>query len=115
MTSRVRDPLTALEVALEQQRASILSGAFDTLGEIEAAIQSAMSGLSAAAIAGANMDRLAAIKARAAHQGRLLQAALRGVQDARDARQSGKGFTSYDRQGRAGQIGTPRPRFERRS
>jgi len=37
------------------------------------------------------------------------------VQDARGARQTGRAFTSYDSTGRAGQIGTPRPRFERRS
>ena len=115
MTLLARDPLTALEAALDRQRAGILSGAFDSLAEIEAAIQTAMSALRAAPPAPANMPRLAAIKAQAAHQGRLFQAALRGVQDARGARQTGKGFTSYDSQGRAGQIGTARPRFERRS
>jgi hypothetical protein len=114
MTLLARDPLAALEAALDRQRSSILSGAFDTLAEIEAAIQAAMSALRTFPTAPANMHRLSTIKAQAAHQGRLLQAALRGVQDARGARTTGKAFTSYDSAGRAGQIGTPRPRFERR-
>jgi len=115
MTLLARDPLTALEAALERQRASILSGAFDSLAEIEAAIQAAIAALRSFPMGRANMHRLSAVKAQAAHQGRLLQAALRGVQDARGARQTGRAFTSYDSTGRAGQIGTPRPRFERRS
>jgi len=115
MSLVARDPLTALEAALDRQRDSILSGAFDTLAEIEAAIQAAMQALPAFPATPVNMQRLSAIRAQAAHQGRLLQAALRGVQDARGTRTKGKSFTSYDSAGRAGQIGAPRPRFERRS
>ena len=115
MTLLARDPLAALEAALERQRASILSGAFEGVAEVEAAIQAAMSALPGFPMGRANLHRFSAIKAQAAHQGRLLQAALKGMQDARGARQAGRAFTSYDSTGRAGQIGTPRPRFERRS
>lgn len=109
------DPLGALEAALDDQKSSILSGAFDRLEGIEARIEAALAVLTSHKPDRRVMARLDRIKARAARQGRLLQAALRGVQDARQARQAGRGFTSYDSQGRAGQIGSPRPRFERRS
>lgn len=115
MTLLAPDPLAALEASLERQRESILSGAFDSLGEVEAAIQAAMTALRGLPMGRLNPQRLSAIKTQAAHQGRLLRAALKGVQDARGARQSGRAFTSYDSTGRTGQIGIARPRFERRS
>lgn len=115
MSLLARDPLAMLDAALDRQRDSLLSGAFESLSEIEATIQAAMALLRDLPMGRAHLQRLSAIRAKAAHQGRLLQAALQGVQDARGARQTGRAFTSYDRAGRAGQIGTPRPRFERRS
>lgn len=115
MTPLARDPLAALEAALDRQRTSILGGGFEGLADIEAAIQAAMSALRDFPTSRANLHRMSLIKAQAAYQGRLLQAALRGVRDARGARQAGRAFTSYDSAGRAGQIGTSRPRFERRS
>lgn len=109
------DPLETLEAALEEQGARIIAGAFDGLAEIEARLTGALAALAAHPLDRAQVGRLDRIKSRAARQGQLLQAALRGVQDARAARQGGRGFTSYDSLGRADRIGGTRPRFERRS
>lgn len=115
MTWLMRDPLAALEAALDDQEASLLSGRFDRLAEIEALMQNALSALNLNRLNPTHLRVLQKIKARALHQGNLLQAALRGVQDARTMRHNRQGFNSYDSLGRPDQVNTQRPRFEHRS
>ena len=115
MTWLARDPLLILETALDQQKTSLLAGRFDNLNDIDSLLQSALVTLSSARLDPAGFQRLQQIVRRAKHQGSLLGAALRGVQDAKSARRGARQFTSYNAFGQSGQVGAAQPRFEKRS
>lgn len=105
--SAVDAGLTALEEALHEPRA-------DRLGALERRLAEAIGRLPEAPPDAQMQERLARLRARAARLGQLLEAARAGARDAREALTTPRGFSSYDAQGRTGQVGRPRPHHEQR-
>jgi len=116
MTGRQSGPVDDLLAVLAAEREALLLGRFENLARIDARKEAGLARLQSLRDAGTDLDR---VLRAVAHNRRLMQASLAGLNEARtrlaEARAARTGLSSYDAMGRPSVIGATRPRFERRA
>lgn len=109
-----RDAIATVDAALSALEEALRGLRTEQLGPLERRMAEAIGLLPEAPPDAQARERLARLRERSLRVGRLLEAARAGARDARVALTAPRGFSSYDAQGRTGQVGHPRPRHEQR-